>query len=487
MSQTDQSSNRTAWLLALLFLPAVALLVVLSLPSYRGRATLFLTLFFLYFIHRLIFSGVTLGLSLRGLRAHKQRQPGERNLKVSVAIPAYNEADVIVACVKSVANQSVPPEEIIVINDGSTDDTLKRLRQAFCLERADDDGHNKAGSEKGFDVYRGSINSLIVIDKQNGGKPDALNTALEIASGLVFVTIDADTLLDPNALERLVEPLMSDDKIVAAGGMLKPANGVTPELVARGFSRLPPGLWARLQWIEYSVAFFGRFGWAMINTLVSISGAFTAFRTTALRRCGGFDTKYFTGGDDYEVAYRLHVYHLERQLDYAIIAVPDALAFTLVPDSARSLWEQRIRWFQGFFQTIFQYRRIAGRPQFRGLGIFMVPFKFFDAAENCWAFVTLPLLVCYIVFDVLPIPLLLLVQLVALKMVIQLLTCWLILGLHQRHLSPRLTSKPLLQLMAITPVYVLANQFVGYAYVAGYLRSRNSSRRWEKVPRQAFQ
>lgn len=484
MPPAKQTSNRTAWLLALLFLPAVSLVLVLSLPSYRGRTSLFLTLFFIYFIHRLIFSGVTLGLSLRGLRVHKHRQPGKGSASVSVAIPAYNEADVIVACVRSVANQSVPPEEIIVVNDGSTDDTLERLRQAFCLERAEE---NTAVSAPGLSVYRGSPNRLTVIDKRNGGKPAALNAALEIASGSVFVTIDADTLLHPNALEKLVESLMSDDKIVAAGGMLKPANGVTPEMVALGISRLPPGLWARLQWIEYTVAFFGRFGWALINTLVSISGAFTAFRTTTLRRCGGFDTNYVTGGDDYEVAYRLHVYHLERQLDYAIIAVPDALAFTLVPDTARSLIEQRIRWFQGFFQTIFQYRRVAGRPRFRGLGIFMVPFKFFDAAENCWAFVTFPLLVCYIVFDVLPIPLLLLVQLVLLKMVIHLFMCWLLLGLHQRHLAPRLTFKPLLLLMALAPVYVIANQFLGFAYVAGYLRSRSKSERWDKVVRQAFQ
>lgn len=206
-----------------------------------------------------------------------------------------------------------------------------------------------------------------------------------------------------------------------------------------------------------------------INTLVSISGCFTAFRRLPLMRCGGFDRTSLA--DDYEIAYRLHAYHLARGIEYKIVSVADALVLTIVPQTALSLFRQRRRWSHGCFQTLLRYRHIAGRPRFRGFGIFLLPFKFFVAAENCWGVALLPLSIGYVLLGSLPVPPSTLLQLVALKLGIDITLCWLLQGLHQRHISPRLTLRPFLSQLALAPVYVIAQQFIAYASIAGVVRA----------------
>jgi cellulose synthase/poly-beta-1,6-N-acetylglucosamine synthase-like glycosyltransferase len=188
-----------------------------------------------------------------------------------------------------------------------------------------------------------------------------------------------------------------------------------------------------------------------------------------LRACGGFDGTSLA--DDYEIAYRLHAHHLTRGIDYRIISVADALALTIVPDTLASLYRQRRRWSEGCFQTLLRYRRLAGRARFGGIGIFLLPFKFFVAAENCWGIATLPLALASVLLEAFPIPLAMVLQLVALKLTIDVIVCWILLALHRQHLPPRVALKSLLSQCALVPVYVLLQQLVAFAHIAGIVRS----------------
>jgi cellulose synthase/poly-beta-1,6-N-acetylglucosamine synthase-like glycosyltransferase len=222
-------------------------------------------------------------------------------------------------------------------------------------------------------VSRRSPN-LWVLDKENGGRSDALNAGVMAARYPYVCAIDADSLLEADALLRVAEPILLDpDRVAATGGIVRVANGCGIEhgrIVAIG---LPRSRLATMQIVEYFRSFLvGRVGWSSINALLIISGAFGLFRRSLVETVGGFSTA--TVGEDFEVVVRLHRYLRDRDEPYRIAFVPDPVCWTEVPEDLRTLSRQRRRWQRGLGQVLWEHRRLTGNPRYGAVGVLALPY-----------------------------------------------------------------------------------------------------------------
>jgi len=296
---------------------------------------------------------------------------------ITLIAPAYNEVLTCVESVRSLLTIEYPEYEILVVNDGSSDETLATLTRAFELEPASRVPTATLSTKPVRGVYRSRLHpSLWVIDKANGGKADALNVGINFCHTPIFSAMDADSLLEPQALMRIVRPFLEDASTVAAGGILRIANGC---LVHRGRVvevRLPKSLLARFQVLEYLRVFLsGRMGWSAIDATLIISGAFGIFRRSTVVAAGGYATD--TVGEDMELVVRLHRYCSEAKIPYRIQFVPDPVAWTECPESLRVLARQRDRWQRGLFQTLTRHRKMLFRPKYGAAGMLAFPYFFF--------------------------------------------------------------------------------------------------------------
>jgi cellulose synthase/poly-beta-1,6-N-acetylglucosamine synthase-like glycosyltransferase len=296
---------------------------------------------------------------------------------ICMIAPAYNEALTGVQSVRSLLAIEYPDFEVIVVNDGSKDDTVERLKSAFELEPANRLPIASIKTARVRQVYRSRTHpSLWVIDKENGGKADALNTGLNYCYAPIFCAMDADSLLEPDALIRIVRPFLEDSTTIASGGILRIANGCKVERGRVVEVGLPKSLLARFQVLEYLRVFLAaRMGWGTINASLIISGAFGVFSRAAVVRAGGYATD--TVGEDMELVVRLHRTHAEAGIPYKIHFVPDPVAWTECPESLAVLARQRDRWQRGLFQTLMRHRRMMFRPKYKAAGLLAFPYFFF--------------------------------------------------------------------------------------------------------------
>lgn len=484
-----QVSTRLAWAVTVLFLGTGTILGVLSFYFYESSVLIFLSLFLAYLLHGLTFSLVMLVLSYLGLKKKNQSlsKSKQKLLTVTVAVPVFNESEVITTCIDSILKQTLKAYEIIIINDESTDDTLAKLIKTYALKPIKSTSIGKIKTARINNVYQSTtIANLQVIDKQHRGKADALNSALNICQGEVFLTIDADSFLHRNAMEKLVAAIDTDDLVVGAGGTVKAANGIDAQILASEKGALPKGLLPKIQWIEYATGFVWRFGWGFLNTLLLISGSFGAFRTEVLRKCQGFDPDSIT--EDYEMVYRLHHYHLSNKIPYRLVTVADALVYTLVPDTVFGLVKQRIRWFQGFLQTLFHYRNLVFNQNYGVLGIFMLPVKCIDAVSPAWSIFTYGFLVHQLLYQTFPISPELFLGVVSVRWLIDILMVWILLGMHYKFMIAPLPNRQRLLLFLLSPFYLVASHMLWYTYgFLAYYRLIKGVKRWDKLKRQGFQ
>jgi cellulose synthase/poly-beta-1,6-N-acetylglucosamine synthase-like glycosyltransferase len=293
---------------------------------------------------------------------------------VSMLIPAYNEEATIAGSVRSMLQLDYPELEVIVVNDGSRDATLQALIREFALVAAPEAYWRRIEVKPVRAIYRSSVfPNLRVIDKENGGKADALNAAINAARYPLVCGVDADSILDRTSLRRVVAPLLDDPHIVACGGTVRIANGCE---VRDGFlerAGLPDRLLPAFQIIEYLRAFlFGRLGWAPLNAVLIISGAFGVFRKEAVVAVGGY--RHDTVGEDMELVVRLHrLFRLERR-PYRIAFVPDPICWTEAPESLRVLRNQRVRWQRGLAESLTMNIRLAFHPRGGAAGWIAFPF-----------------------------------------------------------------------------------------------------------------
>lgn len=298
---------------------------------------------------------------------------------ISILVPALNEARNITESVKSLLRINYPEFEVIVINDGSTDDTLAVLEAEFHMDQVAKVYKKTLPSKRIKGTYISSdIPNLLLIDKENGGKADALNAGLNFSRYPLFCSIDADTLLEKNALIRMVKPMLEDPQVIASGGIVRVANGCNVKDGTVLNVKTTKRLCVNFQIIEYLRAFLtGRSGWSALNSLLIISGAFGLFRKNVVVTVGGYATG--TVGEDAELVVRLHRYMLKHKKRYKILFITDPICWTEVPDNLRMLLRQRSRWHRGLLETILRHRCLLFNPRYGRIGLLAMPyFLFFE-------------------------------------------------------------------------------------------------------------
>jgi len=296
---------------------------------------------------------------------------------ISLIAPAYNEAVTCVESVRSLLAIEYPDYEVLVVNDGSSDETVERLTEAFDMQPASRIRTAELPTAEVTRVLRSRVHpSLWLIDKKNGGKADALNAGLNFCYTPFFCAMDADSILEPQALIRIVRPFMEDASTVAAGGILRIANGCKVEGGRVVQVSLPRSLLARFQVLEYLRVFLGgRMGWAALDATLIISGAFGIFRRATVVEVGGYATD--TVGEDMELIVRLHRHGAETGGPHRIHFVPDPVAWTECPESVAVLARQRDRWQRGLFQSLMRHRKMLFNPKYGRVGMLAFPYFFF--------------------------------------------------------------------------------------------------------------
>ena len=293
---------------------------------------------------------------------------------VTLIVPAYNEERVIAQSVRSLLGIEYPRIQIAVINDGSTDNTLEELTRSFSLRKAEVRPSGELPTQPIRDYYVSVVEPrLVVIDKQNGGKADALNAGINFCESPYFLAMDADSVVEPEALTYAVRAILEDpERVVAVAGIVRGVNG---SIVDGGRVRSPSlqlNLWVVMQTIEYVRSFLaGRAGWSQINGLLIVSGAFGLFQKAACVKVGGYSTRTVT--EDLELVVRLHRYAREHKLDWRVVFAPDAVCWTEMPSSAAVLSRQRKRWHEGLWQTIVAHRAMCFRPRYGVVGMLSMP------------------------------------------------------------------------------------------------------------------
>jgi cellulose synthase/poly-beta-1,6-N-acetylglucosamine synthase-like glycosyltransferase len=271
---------------------------------------------------------------------------------VSILVPAYNEEATIVASIRSLLQLNYSEFEIVVVNDGSKDETLRVLLREFAMVPFPEAYRKSLNVKPVRAIYRSTLNpNLRVIDKENGGKADSLNAGINASRYPLFCAVDADSILERDSLHRVVLPFLEDPTTIASGGTVRIANGCT---VTGGFLTrigLSSNLLALLQIVEYLRAFLaGRLGWSPMNAVLIISGAFGVFRKDRVVEAGGYRTDCL--GEDMELVVRLHRLHREQGRPYRVVFVPDPVCWTEAPESLRILKSQRVRWQRGLAESL---------------------------------------------------------------------------------------------------------------------------------------
>lgn len=296
---------------------------------------------------------------------------------ISIIVPAYNEEKNIVQSVYSLISLDYPAFEVIIVNDGSKDNMLNELINAFELEPSEREYETILPYNQIHNIYVSKkFGRLVVVDKDNGGKADAQNAGISVSRMSLLCMVDADTILEPDGLLRMVQPYIDDPaRTVAVGGSVMIANG----------SKISAGRLTRVairfnfliyfQILEYLRAFLmARFAWSSVNTLTLISGAFGVFSRREVMAVGGY-TKGSVG-EDFDLVIKLHRYMLENKRDYRISFVPDAACWTEAPENLSGLARQRTRWQRGALEVYFRHQDIMLNRRYGRIGFIGMPMVF---------------------------------------------------------------------------------------------------------------
>ena len=296
---------------------------------------------------------------------------------ISILAPAYNEEATIETSLRALLALQYPNLEVIVISDGSRDKTVQVLTDRFSLVPVKTIYEQRIRTKPVRTLYRSSAYpALVVVDKENGGKADALNVGLSFARGELVCAMDADTLIEGDGLQRMVRPFLYATDVVATGGTIRVVNGSEVKHGRVVKANVPTNLLAGVQVVEYLRAFlFGRLGWNRLGGNIIISGAFGLFQRDAVVSAGGY--LHDTVGEDMELVLRLKRRSYEHGGAGKIAFVPDPVAWTEVPESTKVLGRQRDRWHRGLADVLWRHRRMMFNPRYGVTGLFVYPYYAF--------------------------------------------------------------------------------------------------------------
>lgn len=300
---------------------------------------------------------------------------------ISVIAPAYNEEATIEQSLRSLLLLNYPKFEVVVVNDGSKDRTVEKMIEAFGLMKAPVAYPQPIETQPVRALYRSLDNpDLVVIDKHNGGKADAINAGINAARHPLVCVIDADSILEPQALMRAARPFVESPHTLATGGIIRIVNDCKVESGRVTQIGMPSSWLARFQVVEYLRAFLsGRVAMSAANALLIISGAFGVFRRDAVIEVGGF--RHDTIGEDMEIVARLHRRWKDQGKPYRIVFQPDPVCWTEAPESLKILSSQRNRWQRGTCQVLTYHLAMLLNPKYGSVGLFAMPyFLIFEAA-----------------------------------------------------------------------------------------------------------
>ncbi|HUF28297.1 MAG TPA: glycosyltransferase [Gemmatimonadaceae bacterium] len=342
-----------------------------------------------YFLGLNSFYALLLVLSIPELWSHWHLAEDEQLTRVlgtealppmSILVPAYNEEVSIVESVLSFLTLQYPHHEVVLVNDGSRDGTMARLTEAYDLYQVPPAFTVTLATQPIRGYYRSRRHSkLLVIDKESGGKADSLNAALNAARFPYVLAVDADTLIEPDALMRLSRPFLLGKSIAAVGGTIRVANACRIEHGRVVEARVDRRLLPAVQVVEYLRAFlFGRLGWNRLGGNLIISGAFGLFKRQYLLAIRGYRTGSVT--EDMDLVVRLHRYLREHRLSDIMPFIPDPVAWTEVPTSIRVLGRQRERWHRGLLETLWIHRDLLFNYRYGRVGMLAYPYFLFGEA-----------------------------------------------------------------------------------------------------------
>lgn len=359
--------------------------------------------FLIYFV---VYNTYTLSLIVLSARQVRRRVAGhfiedldlidhhDSTKPITMIVPAFNEEVTIVDTVTNLVHCDYPRFEVVVVNDGSADRTLEVLRQAFRLRRTDLAYREAIGTAHVRATYEATIplppqvTKVVVIDKENAGKADALNAGVNASTSPYFVSLDADSILDQRALKELMRVIQEDPTVVAVGGQVAIANGCTirnGRVVSVG---LPDNTLARFQMVEYLRSFTtGRTGLDRLDSILILSGVFAVFEKETVIRAGGYLTPFvshrlvreYVGArvgtvcEDMEIIVRLHRFVRDKLRNKRVAFLPHPVAWTEVPETFDSLRKQRGRWYRGLRESLLYHRAMLFRKQFGRIGWFALP------------------------------------------------------------------------------------------------------------------
>lgn len=301
---------------------------------------------------------------------------------VSIIAPAYNEEKTLIQNINGLLNIKYQDFEIIIVNDGSKDNSMEVIVNYFDLVKTNLMYEMTIPSKNVRGIYKSrnrAFNHLTVIDKENGGKADALNTGVNFSQKELFLAMDVDCIIEPDALLKMVKPFIEESNIevIASGGVIRVANSC--EITDGRINKVnfPDNIWARFQVLEYFRAFtLGRMAWSKINGLLIISGAFGLFDRKRAIKVGGYDPT--TVGEDLELVVRMRRYmHEVEKKKYKVAFIPDPLCWTEVPESYKILSRQRNRWTRGAIETIQRHKKMFFNPRYGLIGMVSFPYWVF--------------------------------------------------------------------------------------------------------------
>ncbi|GAA0091856.1 glycosyltransferase family 2 protein [Paraclostridium bifermentans] len=342
----------------------------------------YLNVFFLYymFIYAIVFFISTI-FAILNLNEDKRNKMylNELSLKstdnyvpVSILVPAYNEEETICDCVESLSYVDYPEYEIVVIDDGSNDDTSNKLINKFELKKVPRPIRRLVKCKNEQFIYEGYIKDgikLTLVKKENGGKADALNMGINVSKYPLFISLDADSILQRDSISNIVMPFMEDDTTIAVGGSIKVANQVVLDK-GQVIKVMPPKkILTIFQTIEYYRVFLTTRVWFnSFNGNLIISGAFGLFKKNAVLNVGGYDTD--TVGEDMDLVVKLHSFYRKNKIKYKIKYEYKAICWSQVPEKLKDLKGQRRRWHIGLITSLNSHRYIFLNPKYGLVGIF---------------------------------------------------------------------------------------------------------------------